>query len=222
VKGILLTGQSNAWGEGTGGTASGLCSSKVKVWNNVNPLSGGGTAFITPNLANQPFHSGFNNLGLWFADRMARTYDEETRMLLLARGSTPVSWWTDPSNTSQMLYGVIAVWGFSGLAPADVALWHQGEADGGTSKAAYKAAFLTYDDELRSNNILGADAPHIVGGVQAWYSQHIDEGLRELAEENAHIHYAPIDGLPVESDGIHFTGGALCTLGRIRYWNEMP
>lgn len=214
---ILVSGQSNTIGRNVGGST--IPDSKVKFWNNTNPLGQNGNTFIVPILGNDPFDTptANNNFSLWFAHRLAVILNTEINVCLIARGSTNISWW---SESGAMYAEIESVLNASNNYPADVALWHQGESDEVNTKAYYKSAFLDYDSRLRADGYLSVNAPHIIGGIPKQSASHIDQALRELAEENENIYYADISDLSTDSGGVHFTGNDLVRLGYSRYFNE--
>ncbi|WP_456489620.1 sialate O-acetylesterase [Marinobacter nauticus] len=222
---VLALGQSNMSGRGSGGRSPLECDSRVEVWNNTNELGADGTAFISPpDFGNSPWDAnGGNNLALWFCHRAAQELQTDVRLVLVSKGGTTLAEW-GPSGI--MYTEASGVHSASGLGPADVLLWHQGESDrpssnGGTGipPADYKTNFLAMLSSLKNDGLLAANAPAIVGGLYLPTAGNIDTALQELANENDGVYYAGITDLKT-SDGIHFAGASLYHLGFYRYWNQ--
>ena len=215
---FLLGGQSNGLGFGLGGPSPSLAT-RVKVWNNENPLGANGTAFVDPVLGSPPLTaSGTNNLGIWFAHRATRELDVDARGVIVARGSSDISWWHP--TTGAMFAETVAVYAASGLPPADVFLWHQGET-GEDDNTQYKSKWLAMRAALVAAGAIRNQAPCILGGLQgARIGGTNDTYLQELAAENAGVYYASSAGLGHNGDELHFSGSALYILGYERYWEQ--
>lgn len=220
---VLVGGQSNALGRATDGPGFDMASARVKVWNNINPLGANGTAFVTALAAQAAGVFDFtdrNNFGVWFADRLARTRSQDVNLVTVARGNSAIALWSPSEVTYPMLSETTAVWAASGLAAADIFLWHQGEANTGTSYASYSASFLAIVANLKAAGVLSNNTIIILGGLSEDNSARINfnnDVLKVIANNNAQIWYAPSDGL-VSFDGTHFDGPSLYTLGAARYF----
>lgn len=223
---VLATGQSNMLGRGFGGESPIKADSRVQVWNNRNEVSSTvGDAFIAPPaFGDRPWEetNDANNPAIWFCDRAAKELDDEVRLVFVAQGGRPISRWA----RGDTLYNNIEnSYTASGLDPADVLLWAQGESDGtcasctNIGKAAYKSAFLTVVSNLRQDGFLAQDAPVIIGEIRWFEAQDINEALIELAQENANIFFAPSEGMR-DYDDVHYEGASLVHLGRYRYWEQ--
>lgn len=222
---VLALGQSNMSGRGSGGRSPLECDPRVEVWNNTNEQGADGTAFVAPpDFGNSPWDAnGGNNLALWFCHRASQELQDDVRLVLVSKGGTTLAEWSSSGTMYTEASGVHAV---SGLGPADVLLWHQGEsdrpsADGGTgiSTTDYKTNFLAMLSSLQSDGLLAVGSPTIVGGLYLPTAGNIDTALQELASENDDIYYAGITDLQ-SSDGIHFSGASLYHLGLYRYWDQ--
>lgn len=215
---ILATGQSNMAGRGTGGPSPLTANPLVQVWNNANELGSDGNAFITPPaLGNAPWHSsGANNLSLWFAHAAANELNEPVYLVLIAKGSQSISHW---SPTGDMYEAIKRIYALTGLPPADVLLWHQGESDKTMPDSCpYKVAFLNMLSRLRADGIISYTAPALVGEIRKDDAAHINLALNNLGSSHPDINFVHSDGLP-DYDGTHYTGQALYEFG-LRYWDK--
>lgn len=216
---ILASGQSNMCGRGIGGPSPLTADSRVQVWNNVNELVSDGTAFISvPDFANPPwYHGGANNLALWFADAAARELGEDVKLVLVCKGAQPISLWR---SDGEMYLAIKRIYQLTGLPPADVFLWHQGESNSTTAQCTYKLEFLNLLSRLRADGILAYNAPTIVGELRKASASDTSAALRQLATAHPDILFADADGIP-DFDGTHFTGQGLYEFG-LRYWEKYP
>ena len=221
---VFVSGQSNAIGRGTGGPNWASVDSRVRVWDNANPLGANGSAWRTAAQARSTYGTFENtdrgNFGVWFCHKLAQTLGEDVDMTMVARGGTPISGWA-PGDPVGMLQECIDVWTATGQAPANVFLWHQGEGNVTSPNATpYKTAFLAMIANLKAASVIDDDTVIIVGGTAEENADRINFNLtrlQALANENAAIFYAPSDGLPTY-DGTHFTGSALYSLGAQSYF----
>lgn len=214
---VFYSGQSNALGRGTGGPSFANVSADVSVWNNINPLGSNGSAFVTAAAAQAAGVFEFtdrNNAGVWMCDRLARAMHEPVTLTLVARGASPISYWSPDEVTYPMLQECIDVWTATGQGPADVFLWQQGEQDVGvTSSASYRDQFAALESNLKAAGVIKNGTLVIVGGMvpstadKAAYNR---DALFPCGDA-----YAPPDDL--QNDGVHFSGQALFQLG-IRYY----
>lgn len=218
---ILASGQSNMAGRGTGGPSPLTANPLVQVWNNVNELGSNGTEFISPpDFGNSPWYSTANNLALWFADAAATALNETVNLVLVAKGSQSISHW---SSTGDMYAEMKAVYQLTGLPPADVFLWHQGESDRETSGCAYKLSLLNLMARLRADGLLAYDAPTlagaiVVGGDNSDLETEFNSNLNNLAADHPDLLYVNTSGLGLH-DNVHFSGQGLYDLG-LRYWDK--
>lgn len=214
---VFYSGQSNALGRGTGGPAFSGVSPDVSVWNNVNPIGSNGSAFVTASAAQAAGVFEFtdrNNAGVWLCDRLARTLHEPVTLTLVARGASPISYWSPDEVTYPMLQECIDVWSATDQGPADVFVWQQGEQDVEvTSPAAYRERFSELKENLKTAGVIDDNTLVIVGGMvasTASKSSYNDSALSRCGDA-----YAPPDGL--QNDGVHFSGHSLYNLG-VRYY----
>lgn len=222
---VFLSGQSNALGRGEGGPSWSSIDSRVRVWNNVNPLGANGSSFVSPAtaLAGGTFdNTNRNNLGVWFCDRMAHHLNEAVDMTIVARGATAIESWL-PGGSYPMLQECIDVWAATGQDPANIFLWHQGEGavtEGG-DYPNYRADFTEVVGLLKAGGVIDDDTLIILGGTAEENSNRINfnqYALRRLATDLPNCTYASSEGL-LTYDGTHFTGETTTTFGADRYFN---
>lgn len=224
---VLMSGQSNAIGRNGGGTVRNAIDSRVKVWNNVNPLGINGTAFGPVLFGQVPFDTTANeyrqNIGAWFCHAAAQALQDEVRYVLVAQGGTPISEWvTSDDGSAPMAAEIEAVWAATGQDPAQVFLWHQGEGDSGGSASTYKTRFLELVSRLKANGIIAPDCLIVIGGISPSTTVRANfnaNALHALAAENGNFFYADPTGLAT-SDGTHFLGPDLRKFG-YRYWDAV-
>lgn len=209
---VFVSGQSNALGRGTGGPDWSLISADVTVWNNVNPLGGNGSAFVSAATARAGGtfeNTDRNNFGVWFCDWVTRAYFEPVTMTIVARGASPIAYWSPDEVTYPMLQECIDVWAATGQEPADVFLWHQGEGNVTTSHYEYFNDFLALLDNLKAGGVIDNRTKVILGGLtESIPSKTLfnDDVLMSCAAACSGA-YAPSSNLA--NDGTHFTGPGL-------------
>lgn len=216
---VFVSGQSNALGRGTGGPNWSGIDSRVRVWDNANPLGANGTAWRTAALARSTYSTfqftDRNNFGVWFCHRLAQIADDDVDMTIVARGGTLLEEWA-PGSPLGMLEECDAVWTATGQAPADVFLWMQGEGDDqATSAADYKTAFLSLLSNLTSAGVIDANTTVIMGELfprDSFRTDFNSNVLASLASENANIFVASNDGLE-SYDDTHYGGQSLYAFG---------
>lgn len=221
---VFVSGQSNALGRGAGGPSWAGVDSRVRVWNNANPLGANGSGWATASDA-RATHETFqfldrNNFGVWFCHRAAQVRDDDVYMTIVARGGTAIEAWGTSSPSVPMLQECIDVYATTGQDPADVFLWHQGEGNTSTPAVTYKSDFLALVSNLTNAGVIDANTVIIVGGLSEDNQSRIDFNnnvLRALANENPNIYYANSSGLS-SYDGTHFDGQSLYTLGAERFF----
>jgi hypothetical protein len=216
---VLASGQSNMCGRGSGGPSPITADSRVKVWNNTNELIADGTAFIDPpDFGSPPWHSsGANNLAIWFADAAAKALNNEVRLVLVCKGGQPISEWHP---TQEMYQATVLNYLASGLPPADVFLWHQGESDKNTNPCNYKVKLSSLLSSLKNDGIVAHHAKMLVGELIYSEASLINEALEQMGTgvTDTYMRFVQADGL-ASYDGTHFTGQALHDLG-LEYWER--
>ena len=127
TKYFLASGQSNMVGRGAGGAST--FSSLLKVWNNENDLTdltALGNAWVSPNLSQDPFVGGKNNLAVHAANQIALTTGEQVRLIIVAKGNTSIGQWFSASIRQPMLYRISAVLAAANVTAVNGFWWHQG------------------------------------------------------------------------------------------------
>lgn len=226
---VLVSGQSNSIGVGTGGAS--VVDGRVKVWNNVNPLGAIGSAFIDPVLGSAPFQTwGYgdsNNFGIWFCDRLAKEFNTTVNMTLVGQASMSISEWIVSDNSvAPQRDQIAAVWAATGQGVADIFLWHQGEADTYTKNyAQYNACFIEMLALLTTAGVIDANTKIVIGGLDettTGFADFNNNVLRPVALSHANVFYASSTGLTADVNWPgHFSGEALYQLGNERYWNAV-
>ncbi len=218
---ILASGQSNMCGRGTGGPSPLTANPLVQVWNNENELISDGNAFIAvPDFSHPPWGmdrwTGANNLALWFADAAADELNEPVNLVIVCKGSQSISHW---SATGDMYLATKRIYQLTGLPPADVFLWHQGESDKTqTDVSLYKLAFLNLLARLRADGLIKYDAMTLVGEIRKDDAAHINLALNNLGSSHPDITFVHSDGI-ADYDGTHYTGQGLYEFG-LAYWER--
>lgn len=219
---VFCSGQSNALGRGTGGPAFSGVSSSVRVWNNVNPLGANGTAFVSVVAARAAgtFElTDTNNHAVWFCDQLARTQFDTVDLTLVALGGASIAHFLPTEATFPMLAECQAVWTATGQAPADVFLWHQGEADTALTPAAYSAAFEQLVANLIARGVISATTLIILIGTAESSAVRVNfnrDVLQVLARSPRRA-YAHSSGMTT-SDNSHFSGRDLAAMGLRRIY----
>lgn len=218
---VFVSGQSNALGRGTGGPSLAGVSSSVSVWNSVNPLGNLGTAFVPAVTAQNAGTFEFtdrNNLGVWFCDRLSRDRLDDVTMTISARGASPIALWSPEETEFPLLENCIDTWGATGQPPADIFLWHQGEGNVETPSVEYLEAFAELITNLTAGAVISANTIILIGGLTPSTEaklQFNDETLSVAARARSRGYASPSN---LGSDGTHFTGEALWSLGAHRYY----
>ncbi len=225
---VFLSGQSNALGRGEEGPDWSSLSSTIRVWNNINPLGGVGTAFVSPEAARSggtfqhtdPTHYT-NNFGVWFCERLARFLSRAVDMTIVARGASRIELWDPGEPSYPMLQDCTTVWKATGQAPAHVFLWHQGEGNVTTpSHADYRTLFLDLVANLKRGGVIDDNTLIILGALSEEKDNRREfnhSALQALADQHDGIAYAPSQGLKTY-DCTHFIGEALYTFGAEHYF----
>lgn len=213
---ILAMGQSNALGNQPGGAP--FPTSGVEVWdcrNDIDTAADLGSAWVVPQMGQYPFNTGgqINNMMVHAANWAHETSGEDVRLILVAMGSQSIDKWTNSSGTRGALYiRMQAVLSAASITDqVDNFLWHQGEADNGTS-GTYAGRFGLFIDNLETDGIIGC-ATHVCIGETSPASANILPVIRALA--SAKVKVAHLSLLPTAADNIHFTGASLSEAGRL-------
>jgi len=216
---ILAMGQSNALGNQAGGLTTPF--TDVTVWNNQNDietLANLGTAFIAPVLGAVPFNTAagpINNMMVHAAKVIAKVAARPVRLILVAEGGISIDKWINASNVKGPMYtsmqAVLAAAAIS--SPVDVFLWHQGEADNGTS-GTYQTRWNNLVTALTTDGVINAGTAIAVGETALQYTS-INPVLKTIADADARVGLARLSNLNLAGDNIHFLGTSLVRAGTI-------
>jgi hypothetical protein len=220
---VFATGQSNVLGRGMGGPPLSGASSLVGVWNNGNPLGPVGSAFVSVESAQK---SGTfqltdrNSFPVWFCDKLARTRFESVELTVVAKASSPISYWSPSELGKPMLAACVDVWQATRQPVADILLFHQGENDTSTPDAEWIAAFEALVADLREGSVVGPDTVILVGGLLESSRSKLDfneKALRKVGSgrNRAYVSSSGLTG----GDVAHFDGPSLYRLGADRYYS---
>lgn len=162
---ILLIGQSNAAGSGTGGDW--IDNDNVYVWN-AGYSGSTGTAAVAGNTARSavPFAlDGSNNLGIHAADKYQRATGRRVLLVVMARGGTSITEMNDVGGIiyDPMIANMEEVFDTYPNSRLVGVLWHQGEADQFETNAWYVTEFQTLLTNLRAQDWFPEDTPVVVG-----------------------------------------------------------
>jgi hypothetical protein len=208
---ILFSGQSNAVGNGEGGTWS--ISPLVKVWNNgtnLMDLTQLGNAWVVPDRNAAPFEQGFNNQGVQAASYLAKLLNVEVRLFIIARNSQSIKQWHNGTVTGPMYDRIQAILGAAGVSKVDWLLWNQGSADNNYAPYyAQKWGMLV--SQMTADGIIEANTPLVVSETGPWTPE-INAALQDIADADPRCEMAKIGHFPT-SDGTHFTGPSLVRAG---------
>lgn len=211
---ILFMGQSNAIGRADGSLVTGPL---VTAWDNSNDrddLTQLGSSWIAPALGSAPLVAGKPSPAIAAAHYLAQALDEPVRVILVAKGATPIVDWIDQTGTTGPMYArMIAVLQEASVASVDAFLWLQGENDIG-ALAAYPARFAALLDELQDDGIIGAETPVIAGEISNRVSSAFNTMLRSVAAASSRMAVARIGNYSmIDGDDYHFSGDAIGPIG---------
>jgi hypothetical protein len=226
---ILLMGQSNAVGSGTGGDW--IDNDNVFVWN--SGYSGTGTAAVagTTRRGSAPFAvDSSNNLGIHAADKYQRVTGRRVLLVVMALGGTSITEMNDTGGTiyDPMITNMEALFTAYPNATLVGFLWHQGEADQFETNSWYVTEFQTLLTNLRAQDWFPEDCPVVVGelyfgdySASAQWRQ--TETLSYLPTIDHRIGCVSSGGLDAVDESftdsygapyrVHFTGASLRLLG---------
>lgn len=216
---VLAMGQSNAYGNQSGGLATPFVD--VTVWNNQNDIettANLGTAFVAPVLGAVPFNTAagpINNMMVHAAKVMARIARRPVRLILVAVGGQSIDKWVNASSVKGAIYirmqAILAAAGIT--SPVDVLLWHQGEADNATS-GTYQTRWNNMMAALTADGVIDAGTAIAVGETAAQYTA-INAVLKTIADASPRVGLARLANLGLAGDNVHFTGESLVRAGTI-------
>lgn len=204
---ILATGQSNMESSCSG---SGDLSTNAYLyrWN-----SGTSTWVTTAFSASNP--------AIAFARSYIEKYNAPVRIFHYAVGATAIAQW----QTGGSMYNtIVAYLSAAGNPQVDGVLWHQGEADSGSSEDAYYSAFYTMVTTYRGLSWFAPRRPWLVGGLFPASNKKQDNTLRRIGlDGDSYTAYVNAEGLS-SADNLHYRCPAIDSLGR-RYfavWEQTP
>jgi hypothetical protein len=207
---LALLGQSNGLGRGTGGPSFAGVSPLVSVWNNQNPTGAIGTAYVSAQVAQQGGtfqYTDRNNIGVWFADRVARSLYEPVRLTVVARGGTSIEQWGPFEQSVPMFARTLEVWGDK--PPADVAIWMHGETDHLTPET-YPLGLNLLRENLISGGVITRQTILLICGIAP--SDKARRDFQEVQRAIPNTYFVSPHSLET-TDGVHFTGAALARYG---------
>lgn len=216
---ILATGQSNMWGKGTGGDSWAPVRANVRAWNNPS-IAVPGTGWSGIVRSHAPFRippgeeTGANCLAAVFCNRLgADRPDDEVRLVLAAKPGQDVLQWSDV-DSGVCFQSVVDRYTESGLAPAQILLWQQGEADclAGTPVGTYKSRFYAWTQSAKQAGILAYNALLLVGGIAEIKTGWAAFNQNAIAALSG-THYVAPPNAYVMADDVHFTGPGLDVFG---------
>lgn len=229
---ILGMGQSNMVGNASSTTGSHTIASGVYVWN--GDFDTHGTAFIPAAFGTAPFNVGAdpwaNNLMIHAANSLKAATGRDVYIIMVADGGRKIecfltpemlaaNGWTSAVNFTPFMYpDIVAACEAvpDRVSPfPDLILWQQGEANSGDTMAAYRSKLHALIDDLSAHGVLyGGNTKMTIGGlvpVNAFYADH-KTACESAAGSYSYVKYIQTTGL-ADTDGLHFTGAALVTLG---------
>jgi hypothetical protein len=213
---VYATGQSGMVAVGVGGPSPTTADSRVKVWNNDGIVTDGDALISPPALGNPPWHSGGgNNPAVWFADAAAVNLGTDVNLVVVAKGSQSITKW---ESAGPMYQASKRIYQLTGLPPADVMLWHQGETDKNMGTCEYRLRLSNLIAQLKGEGIIAHDAYILLGELRYDDAEDISEAMEQMAVVRPDIGFVHIDNLP-DYDGIHLTGSANPQFG-VRYFEE--
>ena len=165
------------------------------------------------------------NLAESFAEQYAKRHDVDVGLVCCADGGTMLEQWLPGS----LLYDntVANVRLAQRSSKIMGVLWHQGESDCKPELSClYKARFKTIMASLRKDLGL-ADVPFLLGGLGDYLADCakypelknypvVNGILQSIARDNPMTAYVSAEGLPGNSDNLHFSSAALYDFG-LRY-----
>lgn len=223
TKTILAMGQSHAVGSADS-TGVWNFPATVKVWNNTSNIdsnsTGLGSAFVTPVISSPPF-GGTNSMMPHAARYLAKLKGEDIRLILVGRGGDTISSWATEAGVRGTMYlRMQAILAAAGVSAVDAFLWHQGEGDSGTP-GTYGARWGRLLSNLNADGYLSLTKPVVIGALNPSQIA-MNAVLREIADLDARVGLADIQGFPINQDpaNLHFLGTSAVRAG-LEYAREL-
>ncbi len=223
TKTILAMGQSHAVGSAD---ATGVWNfpANVKVWNNTSNIDsnsvGLGSAFVTPVISSPPF-GGTNSMMPHAARYLAKLLGEDVRLILVGRGGDTISSWASAAGVRGTMYlRMQAILAAAGVSAVDAFLWHQGEGDAATP-GTYAARWGRLLANLNADGYLSLTKPVVIGALNPTQVA-MNAVLREIADLDARVGLADIQGFPINQDpsNLHYLGTSAVRAG-LEYVREL-
>lgn len=221
IHSVLIIGQSNMGGRGFTDEVPTIENDNIYVLRN-----GRWRAMYVPVNADRKT-SGIN-LVESFADLYAREHNVDVGIIPCADGGTSIDQWC----VGGLLFDHACYQALLASRTSTIAavLWHQGESDCAPERyVVYKEKLAVIFKELRRR--LGLhNVPFLVGGLGDFLKDcdrsdkfvnyiHINNALKEYADENEMTGFVSAEGLGANPDNLHFSAAALREFG-VRYYNE--
>lgn len=236
---VVFAGQSNAGGLGPGGDTAFVPGIVAYTTGAANAGIDAPTHWEQARIGKSPFFSTNNNLAFQFAKQISKQYKGKRIIRLLGtyQGGVGLAAWITPGS-HYLLDTLRNRLSRAGIDTIHAFLWHHGESGGVTNPSAggYVVDQRVFYDSLCSPLTVGFKrnlTRYLAGGLGGVDSRNYDhkenmgapDGQEELNyDNNPNTAWVPSWGLGDIGDGIHFTAGALDTLG-YRYfseYNKMP
>lgn len=227
---VLIAGQSNAAGQVDATDGDHTIEDNVYGWN--SPMMGAGTAWQHAAYGLQPFNRGVapyaNNIGLSFANELARRTGDKVYLTAKAKDSKEIecfikpatltaNGWTASEDLSVNLYPDLAnsIAAIPGRTEAtlDYILWSQGNANSADSAAVYAAKLTALIADLTTAGLFNVNKTRLVcialTSPTAYRDTH-KAGI--LAASQLYVHS---DGAEYQDGNtLHYTGAGLMRMGR--------
>jgi len=214
---ILITGQSNTLGAGTG-------YDKTLDASNESSFAYTSDGWQVADLHQvwdgkwypraHPDSAPSNNFGLHFGKQVVeRDSNRVVAFVLMAAPGEPISHWqSDGSYFSQIRNTVTqAINELPNKSTVDGILWHQGESDG-VNDNYYSEALYNLIEDFRNESWFGYERPFICGET-AWLP--VNQQLRKLNSDNdPWTACVEAEGLSTVRDNDHFSAESLRTIGK--------
>jgi hypothetical protein len=201
---VLASGQSNMLGSCPADEKPDAVFSEI--WD--------GTAWVKSSLSISSQYSpqGNNNIAHSFILN-AEKHGYFVRLIIQADGGEPIAEWQGAGTVQ--FDSIQGKFNDSGMPPADVFLWHQGENDAGS--LTYESDFLSLLSFFRSADFLKDNAISIVG--ETFVASAPLSAIRSLSSQDVgKIGVVSATGL-TSCDGVHFDGKSIDKLGSL-YFNS--
>lgn len=215
---ILIIGQSNMAGRGFKEEVDPIVNERISIMRN-----GLWRTMYTPINADRV--TAGVNLVETFADMYVKEHNVDVGIIPCADGGTCLSQW----QVGGLLFDHTCYMAELALRTSNIVavLWHQGESDCNeedchTYKEKLSVIFEGFRNRLKLN-----DVPFLVGGLGDFLGEyfgnncfeHINNALKQYAEENDKTAFVSAQGLGSNPDKLHFSAQALREFG-VRYYNE--